>query len=318
MDPRNLDDVPDLADVYRFAAFPPHSQAPLEILSASAYQEHMHEGYVPHRNPGTRQYFGVLVNEDTNVVGESSSRQRPRQGERLVNDAASSSSSSMQTNKKQRGRPRLDPQDETPAERRRTQIRLAQRAYRNRKETTISELKGQVSELQGSINQMSRTFSMLHDNLFDSGVLNSLTPDHPIVQQLEQMMDHFAEVSRPLAESDRENQMGSGQIEAGDARFSSRRSRESDESSVEPETWPQTMSEVRNHSTRANRTTDYQPGLVFQPPKRRLVTLAEISEIESQLFGFLDLSRRTAAGVERPLNYSGRYTYSFQETTFAR
>ena len=75
--------------------------------------------------------------------------------------------------KKTRGRPRLDTQDKTAADRRRTQIRLAQRAYRHRKETTISGLKRRVGELESIIEQMNRSFLDFHDNLIGSGVLAS-------------------------------------------------------------------------------------------------------------------------------------------------
>jgi len=61
---------------------------------------------------------------------------------------------------KKRGRPRLTTQDdESTADKRRSQIRLAQRAYRQRKEDTISELRQQVAELQSTIQSMNKTFS---------------------------------------------------------------------------------------------------------------------------------------------------------------
>ncbi|KAG8629875.1 hypothetical protein KVT40_001494 [Elsinoe batatas] len=58
---------------------------------------------------------------------------------------------------KPRGRPRKNSKDESAAERRRTQIRLAQRAYRQRKETTIDELRQRVSELTTTIEMMNRS-----------------------------------------------------------------------------------------------------------------------------------------------------------------
>ncbi|PNS21593.1 hypothetical protein CAC42_952 [Sphaceloma murrayae] len=57
---------------------------------------------------------------------------------------------------KPRGRPRKNSKDESAAERRRTQIRLAQRAYRQRKETTIDELRQRVSELTTTVEMMNR------------------------------------------------------------------------------------------------------------------------------------------------------------------
>ncbi|KAF8417206.1 hypothetical protein EV426DRAFT_381813 [Tirmania nivea] len=75
------------------------------------------------------------------------------------------SSDSRKTNSdtmRQRGRPRLDIRDETQTERRRTQIRLAQRAYRLRKETTIASLRSRVSELETAIAGMQDAFAELH------------------------------------------------------------------------------------------------------------------------------------------------------------
>ncbi|KAH9880732.1 hypothetical protein IAQ61_001026 [Plenodomus lingam] len=78
--------------------------------------------------------------------------------------------------KKARGRPRVDTQDATAADRRRTQIRLAQRAYRQRKETTIASLKNQSSQLHSIIEQMNKTFGRLNEAVQASGLLQ-LTPE---------------------------------------------------------------------------------------------------------------------------------------------
>ncbi|TAQ85600.1 hypothetical protein B7494_g6079 [Chlorociboria aeruginascens] len=83
--------------------------------------------------------------------------------------------------KKARGRPRVNTQDETPADRRRTQIRMAQRAYRHRKETTISSLEKQVQALKDTNEEMSNIFISLHDFALENGLL-SREPE--FVQQL--------------------------------------------------------------------------------------------------------------------------------------
>ncbi|KAJ6264468.1 hypothetical protein Dda_0614 [Drechslerella dactyloides] len=77
------------------------------------------------------------------------------------------------TEKKHRGRPRLDNRDETAAERRRTQIRLAQRAYRQRKETTIASLKNRVEELESTIETMLNTFFEIHDSAIEHKVIEA-------------------------------------------------------------------------------------------------------------------------------------------------
>ncbi|KAI9689881.1 MAG: hypothetical protein M1822_009763 [Bathelium mastoideum] len=100
--------------------------------------------------------------------------------------------------KKSRGRPRLDPHDETAAERRRTQIRLAQRAYRQRKETTISALKSQVSELQETINEMKDSFLRFNDTVMHVGV----PPE--VVQELKSVTQQF--ISYAKAQGDIEDE----------------------------------------------------------------------------------------------------------------
>ncbi|KAG8164612.1 hypothetical protein KVR01_004887 [Diaporthe batatas] len=73
--------------------------------------------------------------------------------------------------KRARGRPRIDTKDQTAAERRRTQIRLAQRAYRSRKENAIQTLERRVEELQGNNEELSHIFLKLHDSAVNLGVL---------------------------------------------------------------------------------------------------------------------------------------------------
>ncbi|KAK4224823.1 hypothetical protein QBC38DRAFT_370198 [Podospora fimiseda] len=76
--------------------------------------------------------------------------------------------------KRSRGRPRLDVKDESAADRRRTQIRLAQRAYRNRKENAIATLENQVRELKDTNEEMSNAFMQLHDFATKNGLLDKI------------------------------------------------------------------------------------------------------------------------------------------------
>ena len=55
-------------------------------------------------------------------------------------------------------------------QRRRTQIRLAQRAYRQRKETTISGLNGRVASLEKTIEDMHKTFLEFNDRAIAAGI----------------------------------------------------------------------------------------------------------------------------------------------------
>ncbi|KAK2855621.1 hypothetical protein FQN49_005010 [Arthroderma sp. PD_2] len=82
---------------------------------------------------------------------------------------------------KKRGRPRVDCADKTAAERRRTQIRLAQRAYRMRKETAISSLSQRVIELETNMQEVREAFLAFNDEALRTGALSS----HPrLAQQL--------------------------------------------------------------------------------------------------------------------------------------
>lgn len=104
--------------------------------------------------------------------------------------------------KKARGRPRVDTHDATAADRRRTQIRLAQRAYRQRKETTISSLKDQNTRLQNIIAEMNKSFLQFNDSAVKSGLLHV----NPILaQQLKQVMENFVALAKSASECEGED-----------------------------------------------------------------------------------------------------------------
>ncbi|KAM0331273.1 hypothetical protein ACHAQA_002943 [Verticillium albo-atrum] len=99
--------------------------------------------------------------------------------------------------KKKRGRPKLDTDDQTAQDRRRTQIRLAQRAYRNRKETAILTLEKQVEELKQNNEQMSNAFMRLYDYAVSHGMLESM-PEFG--RQLQATTETFVSLARRTSE----------------------------------------------------------------------------------------------------------------------
>lgn len=103
--------------------------------------------------------------------------------------------------KKTRGRPRVDTHDATAADRRRTQIRLAQRAYRQRKETTIASLKTQTTQLHSNIEQMNNNFHRLTESTLRSGLLQ-LNPD--LAQEFKLVKETFSSLARTASESQRQ------------------------------------------------------------------------------------------------------------------
>ena len=130
-----------------------------------------------------------------NVSSSSDSEERPRTRKRQR-------TSKGNDDKRSRGRPRLDPQDETAAERRRTQIRLAQRAYRQRKETTISALKTQVAELQETIAEMNKAFLRFNDAVMNVGVSSE------VAKELKSVTQQFVLYAKAQGNSDDEPENG--------------------------------------------------------------------------------------------------------------
>ena len=72
--------------------------------------------------------------------------------------------SNNSSHKSRRGRPRLHLSTEISKQRRRSQIRRAQRAFRERKEDTISTLNGRVCDLENVIVELRKTFSELESS----------------------------------------------------------------------------------------------------------------------------------------------------------
>ncbi|KAF7585966.1 hypothetical protein BBP40_009757 [Aspergillus hancockii] len=99
---------------------------------------------------------------------QSQTAQKPAKRQQSESNGTASS--------KKRGRPRktMDGRmGEDPEERRRMQIRLAQRAYRSRKEANITSLKGRISQLESALENMSSAVVSFSDSLVHSGALMS-------------------------------------------------------------------------------------------------------------------------------------------------
>ncbi|KAI0851180.1 hypothetical protein F5Y00DRAFT_230520 [Daldinia vernicosa] len=73
--------------------------------------------------------------------------------------------------KRSRGRPRLETKDQDPGERRRTQIRLAQRAYRNRKENAITDLQAKIDDLKNVNSEINNAYHDLFNYASQRGLL---------------------------------------------------------------------------------------------------------------------------------------------------
>lgn len=104
--------------------------------------------------------------------GEEPRRTRSANGKRSLSEDHDDEDDDGVQKKRSRGRPRLDTKDETAADRRRTQIRLAQRAYRHRKDTAITTLEQKVKDLEASNEAMSKEFTKFYDIILAEGIFD--------------------------------------------------------------------------------------------------------------------------------------------------
>lgn len=291
-----------------------------DILSASMYPGVPTSSGVSKRNPKrkpSQANYGGYVDDNP------SPKKRPRR----------SPKSDEEDSKKQRGRPRLDTQDETAADRRRTQIRLAQRAYRHRKETTISALKKRVNELERTIEKMNKSFLEFHDNAIDSGLvlskpslarqLKATTEEFVSLAKLASIDSDHEEEAANIAELEHSNQtesssnkldyqnFGQSQDLAGDQytlgfgfAFD-----ENDGSDADVEELPQYIPTDTSTSGALVEMNDSLKEWSFRNNYQQLN-----AEVHIPTFNFENL----LPPIQRPLKASVPYTYSFQETTFAR
>lgn len=108
---------------------------------------------------------------------------------------------------KARGRPMASPKDESAADRRRTQIRMAQRAYRHRKESTISSLEKKVQYMTKTREEMNSSFIALYDFAVNKGLVQR---EPEFGQQLRATTQRFLALAKASADDTHdENQEGS-------------------------------------------------------------------------------------------------------------
>ncbi|OHW90378.1 bZIP transcription factor [Colletotrichum incanum] len=156
----------------------------LSILNAESYDDGMSKFHAPRRLPSGRSR---KVTDDEPV----------RSKKRTKAQSSEAGDLEEEEKKRSRGRPRLDTNDETAKDRRRTQIRLAQRAYRNRKESAIQSLEKKVDELRRTNEEMSKEFMKLYDFAVSKGMHES-TPEFGL--QLQATTEKFVSLARRTSE----------------------------------------------------------------------------------------------------------------------
>jgi hypothetical protein len=126
---------------------------------------------------------------------------KPRKRARAADKDDEEEHAREESGKRARGRPRLNAQDkdETAVDRRRTQIRLAQRAYRNRKDAAISDLEKKVKDLENANANMATAFSSFFDLASAQGLLKS-APE--AARRLKDLTDTFHRLSGRSSEEE--------------------------------------------------------------------------------------------------------------------
>ncbi|KAF7893359.1 uncharacterized protein EAF02_000897 [Botrytis sinoallii] len=181
----------------------------LGILNAEKYDDG--RGSIGSHNPNMMNMKGQMQNQipfgvvekhgdssDTKPQSEENEHgQGKKRRKRVRNESPNlDDDDDDEARKKARGRPRVDTKDETAADRRRTQIRMAQRAYRHRKETIISSLERQVQELKGTNEEMNNIFINLYDFAISRGLLQR---EPEFGQQLQSTTQRFLALAKQSA-----------------------------------------------------------------------------------------------------------------------
>lgn len=317
----------------------PEAGAGLEILSASQYPHPFLSQNRPSSNKrkdaptqalSQQFYGGIVLDKGGSAPSVSSSEslqasEPPRPRKKAKKAVIQDDSGQEDATKRSRGRPRLDTQDETAADRRRTQIRLAQRAYRHRKETTITGLKQRVTGLQATIEQMNVAFLALHDNLMDSGLFSG---HRGLTTHLEDVMSQFDQLARdaavdededeapPAAKSTKKNAKPNSKAEQKAAQSQSpmQSNQGSDIEELPPVSLARGDSPLYATYEDAPWGNDSEVMQFHVHLPEAQVDLEAITHKDNSAFSKA-VPRSLTSAVP---SSGGFYTYSFQETTFAR
>ncbi|EME46613.1 hypothetical protein DOTSEDRAFT_22662 [Dothistroma septosporum NZE10] len=230
---------------------------------------------------------------------------------------------------KKRGRPRVEKPDASAADRRRTQIRMAQRAYRQRKESTLDEMRKRVSELTNTAELMNKAFVDCRDRLAESGLTETHLLDiREASKQYEILMKG---VRNPGEEYDPEVFRRLPHISTG-----SDQGKESTRPVAEPKNVPSWMDEHVLHPTpRQKGSAEVGMGytLYMQPADELLPNMPQpfdyfhhfeqpsqalVASTKPSSAGFLNRSQSPCRMVTLPPELNAPRTYSFQESTFGR
>ncbi|KAI1742938.1 hypothetical protein F4680DRAFT_387798 [Xylaria scruposa] len=139
-------------------------KGPLDVLNAEQYDDGRYPRRLGQPKSGAHVFATTTVASNPKKRGRKAlQNERPEPVEEV---------------KRARGRPRLETGDhQDMKERRKEQIRLAQRAYRNRKETAITDLEAKVAGLEASNAEVNATFQSLLMEYVEKNSISTRIPE---------------------------------------------------------------------------------------------------------------------------------------------
>ncbi|PHH75198.1 hypothetical protein CDD80_2580 [Ophiocordyceps camponoti-rufipedis] len=149
-------------------------QPPASAYAAAAYVHQQREQQGSSNNHHLQLPLRPLDHRSPSPSTGAVTSQPSVAGERSDSAPVADSSDPAPLPRRTRGRPRLETQDRNATDRRRTQIRLAQRQYRQRKEARMTALERKVKELSRLNDSMSTSFSHFYDALLAEHVFEAV------------------------------------------------------------------------------------------------------------------------------------------------
>ncbi|KAI0120809.1 hypothetical protein F4776DRAFT_227979 [Hypoxylon sp. NC0597] len=157
----------------------------LPVLSAEQYDD----GHYSRQPPRTAR---ANVKPSSRIVPVGNAPNPRKRGRKPADQRESA-----EEPKRTRGRPRLETKDQTPTERRRTQIRLAQRAYRNRKESAITDLQAKINDLKEVNDEINNAYQNLFDYASQRGLLAQAPEFGQQLQRLQSLIKQTQKEDSP-------------------------------------------------------------------------------------------------------------------------
>ena len=218
-------------------------------------------------------------------------------------------------------------------QRRRTQIRMAQRAYRHRKETTISSLEKRVQDLKGANEEMGNIFISLYDFAVGGGLLDR---EPEFGRQLQSTTERFLALAK-TAEDHEENAAENGEKHDEEGDSSSGKAKGRRASPKKRRGTTQKAPELTNSWGGYTLSKDdspveeidmgYQPDQQYRPREDLQVITRPTEDNASFPFDFMDLQQYRVEVPEiedHSQNFFPQsqlplpYTHSYEEFSFAR